>query len=74
MRLNITHPCEGLEAQVMTFDRLNLMCPSEPSIAIHDKGHMLRNWPLSKGTDEQLPQLLDGPFDRWGGEQPPSNP
>ena len=65
-----THPSECLKAKVVTLDGLDAMGPREPSISIHDEGHVLRDGPLSQRTDHQAAQLLDSPFGWWRRQKP----
>jgi hypothetical protein len=45
----------------MTFDRLDVVVPSEASISVHDECYMLGDGALFEGADEELPQLTSSP-------------
>jgi hypothetical protein len=48
------YPCQCLEAQIMSLDRLDAMCFGKSPVAVHDKGNMFGYRPLSQGSYEQL--------------------
>lgn len=48
----------------MTLDRLHTMAAGIPPVSVHLEGHMLRHRPLLDGADEELSELLNGPFTR----------
>jgi hypothetical protein len=52
---------------MMAFDRLDMMSAGIASVAIHDKGNMTWNGPLSQCPNQQLSNPLDAPFCRWRG-------
>ena len=55
----------------MALYRLHAVASRIPPVAVHLKGHMLGYGALLQGTDEELPELLDGPFSRGGFEDEP---
>lgn len=55
----------------MAFDRLNMMGASITSVAVHDKGNVPWNRPLSQCSDQQFPNPLNCPLCR-GRRQKPS--
>jgi hypothetical protein len=61
----MSYSSQRLEAQVVPFYRLNVVIPSEPPVAVHDKSNMLWNWTLLERANEQFPQLSHRPCDRW---------
>ena len=54
---------QRLKPQIMTLHSLNLMAPRKASIAIHHKCDMLGDRSLAYRADEELPELVDAPFD-----------
>lgn len=72
-RAVLTNPSECLEAAVMTFYRLHTVISRIPPVAIHLKGHMLRDGPLLEGADEEAAKLLDGPFSRGRLQDKPAD-
>lgn len=48
----------------MPLNSLDVVFASEASVSIHHEGHMLGNWSLSDGADEQLTKLANGPCNR----------
>ena len=42
---------------MMPLHSLYLMTPCKASVAVHDEGHMLRDWSLPERTDEEFAQL-----------------
>jgi hypothetical protein len=67
-----TYTSEGLKTQVMAFYRLNMMGASITSVAVHDKGNVPGNGPLSQCSDQQLSNPLNRPFCRRRRQKPPT--
>lgn len=49
-----SYPSQRLKSQIVSFYSLNVVIPSKPPVAVHDKRDMLGNWALLKGPDEQF--------------------
>lgn len=58
----MTHPGKCFKAAVMTLDCFHPVGTSVTSVAVHFKGDMLWHRALLQGTDEELTQLVNGPF------------
>lgn len=58
----VTHPGKCFKAAVMTLDCFHSVGTSVTSVAVHFEGDMLRDGTLLQGTDEELAQLVNGPF------------
>lgn len=65
-----TYASEGLKTQMMAFYRLNMMGASITSVAVHDKGNVPGNGPLSQCSDQQLSNPLNRPFCRRRRQKP----
>ena len=59
-----THPRYSLKAQVVPFNRLDLVFSCKSSVSVHDKGDVSRYWALSESSDEEFSDLRDCPFCR----------
>lgn len=49
----------------MTLHCFNLVTSRKASIAIHHERDVLRHGALPQGPNEQLPNLMYSPFNRW---------
>jgi hypothetical protein len=68
------YPRKRLKAQIVSFDRLDVVIPRKAPIPVHDESDMLRDGALPKGANEELSELANAPGNGRGGCEPFADP